>query len=509
MRFSMVRGFLKSIVAIICSLLVGAFAGLVAAATGTKAIVIVPGVAFVTAFVLMPYAGMYAIVTTTPINVEIAGPITVSRLAILLGALAIFVQAARREIPIPQITIWPEGTLASILFAWVAIATIAAGGGGIVGKLGPWMIFAIIFFVVLNYASTPTQLRRVFILLGVVGLLQALLVLAEAFFGFSPFKGWQEVLAQDRGGVEVRVVGTSAHPIILAGFFQVIFGVLVVLTVKSQSAFARLFWIGTIAAVSVGWWYTFARSSWIGMGAMLFVGMILATRITRNLALIGGAAALVILAIFDFDPGEILRFIENLGSVRRASRLSGVAAASESLGWRTENWAGAWNIFLQHPIFGTGIDASKAKMLANLPQGSVAHQYIPTEVPHNMYLLILAELGAITLLLFMAMWVLAFRAVFRVMRVPDFRPYAVALAAIMVGQMTTFFFNPIPREVWLTMGLSMALGRAARVSSAQVGSAAPNASLRHKAESPGSRPEMPRAYRRPVHQRRLPAPNPR
>ncbi|WP_425040528.1 O-antigen ligase family protein [Primorskyibacter sp. S187A] len=456
------RRLIKALSQSIGAMLLGAFAGLLAVAGGTKAVVIVPAVAMVTAFVLWPYSGLYAVIATIPVNVELVGPITVSRLAILLGLLAIMVQAAKRQVPMPRLSIWPEGTLALAFFCWVILATLIVGGGGYVGKLGPWIIFAIILFVLLNYVDTQERLRSVFVLLAIMGGLQGLFVLSQAYLGFSPFGGWHATLAADQADGEIRVAGTSSHPIILAGFFQTAIGATVCLLLIENKALRRFLWLGCLAFAIWGWWFTFARSSWIGSSMMVFAGLFFMHPATRRLAVIAGIFIFVVLAIFDFSPGAIIRFIESFGSVQAASSTAGVAEGSESLSWRTENWSGAFRIFLQHPILGIGIDASKAAMLANLPQGAIAHQFISAEVPHNLFLLLLAELGIVSFALFIGMLVMAFRGLWRACGDPQLRPYAVAVAAIFLGQLTTFFFNPIPREIWLSLGLSLAISRMGR-----------------------------------------------
>ncbi len=489
--FAMIRRFL----ALISLLVLGAVAGLMAVAGGAKSVAIVPGLAILAAMILTPYSAMYAIVATTPVNVEIAGPITVSRLVILLGAVVIYVQAAKRQIAFPRLIIAPGGALAAVFFGWIVIASLANGFGGLVGRLGPFIIFAVIFFVVLNYANRIDRIGGLFVLLAAVGLLQALLVLAEAFLGFSPFGGWQEVLAADLSEGEVRVVGTSAHPIILAGFFQVAIGVLTMLLLGARGRLLQLFWIGSLAMVLMGWWLTFARSSWIGMAVMLFVGMVLASRPTRWLAVIGGVAGVILLSFFDFSPSAVIRFIESFGAISTASATAGVAPGDESLSWRTENWAAAWAIFLENPLFGSGIDASKDLMIANMPAGAIAHRFISPEVPHNMFLVILAETGLPSFVLFVALWVVAFRSVFSVMSRPAFRPFAIALAAIMAGQVATFLFNPIPREVWLTMAMAMAMARTARLYAPAVTPPPVPATGRPDEEPARPRPPEPRGPR--------------
>jgi O-antigen ligase len=239
---------------------------------------------------------------------------------------------------------------------------------------------------------------------------------------------------------------------------------------------------------------------------MLFVAMVLASRFTRRVAIAGAIVGLAILSAFDFSPAKVISFIESFGTISAASTTAGVAAGSESLSWRTENWQAAFAIFLDNPVFGAGLDASKALMLEYLPRSALAHRFIGPEVPHNMFLLILAETGIISFALFLALWVYAFASLARVFHMQRYRPFAIALAAIMAGQIATFFFNPIPREIWLTMALSMALGRAAQLETFR--QAAPALSpAPSPAAQPQARPRQARS-RRPVRRATRPGSRP-
>ena len=146
-----------------------------------------------------------------------------------------------------------------------------------------------LFYILLNYVRSIEQLRAAFLLLAIVGALQGLLVIAEAQFGFSPFGGWQAELNADLDDGEVRVVGTSSHPIILAGFFHVVLACAGLLLATTQDRRLKLVYAIFMVIYLVGWWFTFARSSWIGLSGMLFVGMLLASKPTRILAIVGGS----------------------------------------------------------------------------------------------------------------------------------------------------------------------------------------------------------------------------
>lgn len=431
------------------------------AVVGAKAVVVVPALIVATIAALIPYSQLYMIIATGPINVQIVGPITVARLVIVFAFGVAILQGFLRIAPFPRVFIWPGGTIATAFFAWVVIASIAVGTSGLVERLGPYLIYAVFLFVLLNYVDTERRMRHVFLLLVMIGTAQSLLVIAEAKFNFVPFGGVQAEAAAERGSA-VRVVGTSVHPIILAGFFQVVIGSALLLAAITRSVLARLILVAVCGLALLGWWYTFSRSSWVGMAAMIFVGMLLASRPTRILAVLGGSFLLLVLSFFDFSPSALIRYIDSFNAISQAASGAGAAAASESFSWRVENWTAALSMFSESPIFGVGIDRSDALMLSHMPPGSLGHQYILPAVVHNIFLLVLTETGLPAFVLFVALWVSAAHELRLAARVERLRPYAIGLTAVMTGQFVTFMLNPMPREIWLTLGLAFALGRLAR-----------------------------------------------
>ncbi len=435
--------------------LLGALVGLFSFAGA----LLVPAVAVGALMLAVPYSSLYAIVAVTPVNVEITGSITVTRLVVMGSLGVIAFQAVTRRAPMPTPFLWPEGIAAVAFFAAITISSLAYGTSELGGRLGPFFIYAVIFFVVLNHADDPVRFRRVLWIIVVTAVLQALLVMAEALYGFSPFGGWHQELAEDRGDEEVRVVGTHAHPITLAGFFQVAIPAAIGLALTNRIPLLTLPLLGASALFVIGWWYTFARSSWIGMVMLLMAAMLTASRGTRTLGLIGGFFAFTLLAIYDFSTSAIIQDIESLAVLRSASQRAGVAAGSESLTWRLENWSAAVSMFLDNPLFGVGIDQSPRFMLEHLPLGSVAHTYITTAQPHNIFLQIAAENGILAIVTFLVLWILAFRALLSARHNDALRPYAITVFAMLAAQLGTFFFNPMPREIWLTLALAMALGR--------------------------------------------------
>ncbi|TVR84327.1 MAG: O-antigen ligase domain-containing protein [Rhodospirillales bacterium] len=443
------------------SLSVGGLLGVIAAVFSFKGAVVLPALVAAGVMLAVPYSALYAVVAVVPVNVQFTDSITVARLVIVASLGVIAFQAFARKVPMPSLFLWPYGIAALAFFAAILVSSVAFGTAGLLSRVGSFIIYAAVFFVVLNQADDPDRFRRVLWVLVGVAALQALLVMAEAFYNFTPFGGWQQHLAEERGMENIRVVGTHAHPITLAGFFQVAIAAAVGLALTARSTLVRLTLLIAVGLFFIGWWYTFARSSWIGMLVLIAAAMVAATRTTRTLALIGLFSGVLLLAMYDFSPGAIIRDIESIGTVRSATQTADVAEASESLLWRQENWAAAVNMILSHPLFGVGIDHSPTVARDYLPLGASAHNYIDTAVPHNIFLQLAAEAGLPALAAFLVLWVLAFRALWRAASVETLRAYAVIVFVMLAGQLGTFMFNPMPREIWLTLALAMVLGRMA------------------------------------------------
>jgi len=441
---------------------VGLISGISVAALGLKSLVLVPMLAGLAAMLMIPYSGFYAMVATMPVNVEISGPITVTRLILLLCFVSILVQTSRRQIPPFRVMIWPGGTVAMAFFAWLAFASFAVGKSGIIERIGPYIIYASVFFVVLNYADTPKRLRGAFVTLVGIGVFEAGLAFAEVLFGFQPFGGWHSELASLQGEGEIRATGTSAHPIGFAVFFQLVLVASVTLAVTERSRVSKLIFPILIPLFLAAWWFTYSRSSWIGMGLIILVGMLLASKVTRALAIIGGSILLVLLATHDYSLSAIAESLQNLATVKKVASTAGLSESSDSLRWRFENWAAAWSIFKEYPLFGFGLDLSIDASFSHLPPGAVAHEYTATAVPHNMFLLVLAEAGIVSFMLFILIWIFALRGLIAAGRVPELRAYAIAVFAMLVGVTGTYFFNPMGRETWLVLAMGMALGRITR-----------------------------------------------
>lgn len=440
----------------------GLLAGLLAVVGGKKGVVVLPALVIAFAMMMFPYSALYAIVAVVPVTIEIAGPITVTRLVVLFAFCIVVFQVMRRQIPPPRIFLSPESTIAFLFFFWVSCGIIFGGGGELVLRLGPFFIFATVFFIVVNYTNTPDRLYWVCFTLVISGIGQGVLAIADARFGFQPFGGWQAELAAENADGETRVTGTTIHPIMLAGFMQIALCATMMFIAASRSKWMILGALLAVPFILAGFWFAYSRSSWIGMALMVFVGMLVASRFTRALALIGGGVGLVLLITHGFSLKAVIETIEGLAAFSSLSTDAGLSQGSESLSWRQENWAAALNMFKENPWFGVGFDRSVYLMIQYLPLGATAHNYTVPATPHNIFLHMLAETGFVAFGLFVSLWISAFLGLFRAARHPQLRPYALGSFAILAGVAGTFFFNPMPRDVWFTLGFVSAVAHLGR-----------------------------------------------
>ncbi len=441
-------------------IMVGLVAGLSAVGLGTKALVLVPAMAVGFVLIMTPYSPLFAIVAAIPVNVEIAGPITVIRLAIVYAVFAAFLQGMKGQAPKMYLPL-PEGGVPLCFFIWIFFATVAVSEGELVNRLGGFLIHGIVFFFVLMYVDTLDRFRKVMLTLVIVGLVQVALVVGESRFGIVVVGGFQAELAA-QSDEEVRAIGTSAHPIFLASFFQIVMVFGVFLMVTTRYPLMRIIMLASVAMFLFAWYNTWSRSSWIGMAAMIGLTMMVWSKGTRVLAVIGGGLVFVLLATHDFSMSAVIRTIDSLAAVQRGSVRAGVSESTQSFSWRTENWSAAVSIWASSPVFGVGIDRVHTFMLDHLPPGALGHRFVPAAVPHNMFLQVLAEAGLPALLLFIWIWITAIIATLRAWSVRILRPYAFAILVVLGGQFTTFLFNPIPREIWFSLAMALVLGRMAK-----------------------------------------------
>ena len=147
----------------------------------------------------------------------------------------------------------------------------------------------------------------------------------------------------------------------------------------------------------------------------------------------------------------------------------GLDSALRSLQWRIESIGMAWNVFLDKPLTGLGpLQSSTAwgnpkYMLSGVSEWStfVETDSAGSASTHNAFLAIMAEQGIFGIATFVALWLLALKSLRQAYRAPRLRRYALLLGTILAGQFAFVMINPLPRDPWLILAASIALGRLA------------------------------------------------
>ena len=131
-------------------------------------------------------------------------------------------------------------------------------------------------------------------------------------------------------------------------------------------------------------------------------------------------------------------------------------------------WKGAFSVFCQHPLFGTGPEALSPAFVKNMPPEFIKHYkgaYILADKAHNEFLDIAATRGIFALLIWLLILLAIFRTGFSVFGKD--KPFVSALLAGILGYLVQAQFNlslfSVTHLVWIMMGLVIGVASKRRV----------------------------------------------
>ncbi len=450
--------------------LVGATLGASVLALSTKALaIVIAGSAFLgmTASAVFPY---YILVATIPVQVDLLGGLTVTKLITPLAIGMVTINALIHRGPWPVLLRWPAGYFAGTFFLASLLSLILAEGlRGFPGEAAKIPVYGALFFLTLTFNRHPDDMRRLLWVITITGVGEALITAAQVHYGFVMPGDWRRnVGLPSEGGVDgafmsisegkVRAEGTTAHPIFLASFFLMAMPCTAFLFLHEKHPWVRASLGAMLCLMAYAWFYTFARSSVIGFVLLILVALWFQSKLVRKLsvivlllALAGGLSYQVVSEWFQVG----VQTVESQSLFGKADLNEG----SGSFAFRRESIVGGWNLFLAHPWFGVGYGQAINHYVKYLP--SWADHYYHPAVIHNMFLEVASELGIFSLSAFIGLWVCAFAGLKQGLQNPDVRPYAVLLSSILAGQMIFLMITPMVREIWLTLPMAMAIGHMA------------------------------------------------
>lgn len=190
----------------------------------------------------------------------------------------------------------------------------------------------------------------------------------------------------------------------------------------------RILAVGLMLAAAC-FFFTYARAAWGG-----FVGVmgILALLQYRRLLGLGLILVVVVALAFPTTTSQIAGRFADLSP-------TSTSYSNNSLSWRKELWQRMLPYAQERPVLGYGIGSFLP--LSNLEIGMYDYKFQADgqaatymEIyPHNDYLMILIELGLVGLALWTAVLLACAATAWQARRVPELRPYAIGVAAIVMA----------------------------------------------------------------------------
>ena len=206
----------------------------------------------------------------------------------------------------------------------------------------------------------------------------------------------------------------------------------------------KIFYFVFSVLLMVGLVLTQSRGGLLGMAVILFLAIFRSRNKVTAIVVVAIVATLAV----SFMPQSVWdRFaktkIEDVhdGTVESTVRRYYLAKA-------------AWEMFLDHPVFGMGP--------GNYYYNCRLYYPIPAGRAHTMYLEIMAEMGAVGILLFLGVLLSAFKAMGRTIKRHDqFSGYARGIWLGLSGFMVSAFFLHAQQEktLWLIVFLALAVDR--------------------------------------------------
>ncbi len=239
----------------------------------------------------------------------------------------------------------------------------------------------------------------------------------------------------------LRAYGSLPHPNMLAGFLSVGLLIAVWLYQKTEYGLKKILLPVFFAILSLGLFTTFSKSAMVALGvAALFLWAVAflkkQTKETKITLLKFTLIFLVVAVIFSGVFWEPVS-----GRIGGDGRLE-IKSTSERLSYAAE----AWQIVKVHPIFGIGLGNYTLAVHNEINPNLQSWDYQPV---HNIYLLILVEMGIIGFILWLTL-------VFCITKKLSVTRYSLLIILLIIGLFDhyfwTFYFGVI--LFWLVFGLA-------------------------------------------------------
>jgi len=359
-----------------------------------------------------------------------------------------------------------------------------------------WPMLLFLAYSIVRYCTSPFEheARNELFQIGLCGLLffvasqqfhrrqdrSAFIVTLAVFAVFqSAFGMWQAFSHSDAifhwerpEGYNGRGSGTFVCPNHLAGFLELILGLLVARAVivrrESQSiersAIFKILIIYAAVMAVAGILVTLSRSGWvasvIGLSTLLFLGEWRLRSVLPRAALV--LAVLTFMAFMLWNVDSIRNYV--VKSLRVDNQTQGIALSDPTMGGRALMWSGTVKMIRDAPLFGTGIGSWQWVYQRYKTPGVTESE---PDYTHNDFLNLAADYGLVGFIVMLAIFACFFTNAWRVSRTAESseqRAFAVGamLSVVSILVHSWFDFNlHIPANSLLLsaiMGFTAAMG---------------------------------------------------
>jgi O-antigen/teichoic acid export membrane protein/O-antigen ligase len=342
-------------------------------------------------------------------------------------------------------------TLLALLMLWMTLSLLwAPDHSAAVSELRPWLIVGAAMVIAISVVDSP---RAVYWILGAFVLAAALTITVElARNGLAQVAG-QNLTVNQGDPARLEALASTDDPNYLAAVVVAALAVSVPLFAITKNFFSRAgLWIA-VAIMALGLAAAQSRGGLVSALVAMIAAFALFPRHRARMFLALIPVVLVVGAFFASDPE----------AARRVTTFTSGGSG------RTELWTVADRMWQAHPINGVGIgnyESASAKFVqapGDLQQ--ITELIVRAQLVHNEYLQLLAELGVVGLLLYLAVVGACMRAAWAAARIFDrlgLEKLSMAARGLLVGEIgllasAMFVSNGDDRRYWLLLALGPAL----------------------------------------------------
>ncbi len=364
---------------------------------------------------------------------------------------------------------WMQSTVLVFAYGFVGLGSLlyAADYGRTFAAVVDYAKDATIAVMVTMLLQRGTSLRRVIWALLATGIFMGSLTVYQQLTGNfdNNFGGFamasEQAIVGDISGM--RVGGPIGDP----NFYAEILVVLVPLALErlwsERNLYLRLFaaWAAAVCILSI--LFSFSRGGFVALVAVLLLTLV--RHPPRPFILLLTVA--IAIPLLQFVPPL---YVDRIATLPEAIPFLGGDVRKEvSLSGRTSEMLVAWDMFIDHPIFGVGLD--NYEFYYDDYAGRIGlDPSIGVRAPHDLYLEIAAQTGLVGLLTFgILLWVMfqglqRANQIFASLHEKDYQGMVNSFTVGMFGYLVAslFLHGAYPRFFWLLFGIALALPQIAQ-----------------------------------------------